>query len=285
MQQLKVTAPARLLEYLRDHLPLTRTKIGQLLRYGSVRVNGRITTAHDHPLRTGDTIDLLPKKAAATVRARTHLPFRIVHEDDQLIVIDKPSGLLTMGTDSEKERTAYYQLTEYLRSQSRDGHGRAFIVHRLDRETSGLVVFAKTVSVKERLQKNWGDTVKKYYAVVSGTPSPRRGRIESYLIEDDFKRVYSTDARHRGAQQAITDYEVLESKGGFALLKVTLLTGRKHQIRVHLADQGHPVVGDERYGDGSGPLGRLGLHAYLLSFVHPVTGKTMRFETDLPDDF
>lgn len=285
MQQFKVIAPARLLPYLRAHLPLTRTKIGQLLKYGSVRVNGRIVTAHDHPLKAGDILDLLPKKAAATARARTHLPFRIVYEDEQLIVIDKPSGLLTMGTENEKERTAYYQLTEYLRSQSRDGHGRAFIVHRLDRETSGLVVFAKTVSVKERLQKSWGDTVKKYYAVVSGIPSPRRGRIESYLTEDAFKRVYSTDARHRGAQHAVTDYEVVEVKEGFALLKVTLHTGRKHQIRVHLADQGHPVVGDERYGDGSDPLGRLGLHAYLLSFVHPVTGKTLRFETELPDDF
>lgn len=274
-----------LLDHLRENLPYTRTKIGQLLKYGSVRVNGRVVTAHDHPLGPGDTVDLLPKRQAATLRSRSRLPFRIVHEDGQIVVIDKPAGLLTMATDREKERTAYHLLTDYLRSQSPDGHGRAFIVHRLDRETSGLIVFAKTVSAKERLQKSWETVVKRYYAVVCGIPSPRQGRIESWLVEDDFKRVYSAGARTRGAKHAVSDYRVLRTKGGYALLEVTIHTGRKHQIRVHLADLGHPVVGDERYGRDPGPLGRLGLHAFALELDHPLTGERLRLSTDLPDDF
>ena len=279
-----VTQKSPLLEYLFRSFPdIKKTKIKQFLKFGSVTVNGRVVTQHNRPLNPGDRIDFLTKAASLKEQLKMHLDFSIVYEDEDLIVIDKPAGLLTMGTDKDKINTAYYELTSYVRAQSKDGRGRIFIVHRLDQDASGLIVFAKKEAAKHALQKNWQDAVKKYFAIVEGTPKKSSDTIESYLVEDKFRRVYSVTERSREAKHAITRYKVISQSGGFTLLDTMLVTGRKNQIRVHLSDIGHPIIGDVKYGSTSNPAGRLGLHAYYLSFEHPATGETKIFKNALPE--
>jgi RluA family pseudouridine synthase len=205
----------------------------------------------------------------------------IIYEDGDILVVDKPPGLLTMGTDREKERTAYFMLTDYVRKGNYKSKKRIFIVHRLDRDTSGILIFAKTEEAKLRLQSQWKDTKKKYLAVVHGTCEKSEETITTYLAENTAHRVYSTSDTTKG-RQAQTAYKVLKQTKDLALLEVDLLTGRKHQIRVHLADIGHPVVGDRRYGSGKEPHKRLALHALSISFTHPASGRQVTFETKVP---
>ncbi len=286
MHEFRVTEKALLLEYLFKHLAhLKRTKIRQILKYGSVRVNGRVTTSHAYVLKSGDTVDVLKPQDAWAQRLKEEMDLRVVYEDDQIIVAEKPSGLLTMGTDTEKERTLYFQLTEYVRAKSPDGMGRVFIVHRLDRDASGLVLFAKTEEAKKSLQQNWDAADKRYYAVTEGTPDPAQGTIESHLKEDKSRRVYSTRGTVGGSKLSITHYKVIENNGYYALLDVRLETGRKNQIRVHLSELGHPVAGDRKYGAGTDLIRRLALHAYHLGILHPTTGQKMQFHIRMPSGF
>lgn len=281
-----ITERSFLLDYLFRHFPhLKKTKVKQILKYGSVRVNGRIVTSHRHELKPGDTIDFLNPKDALAERLKAQLGFPVVYEDEKLLVVDKPAGLLTMGTEREKENTLYFELTEYVRSKSQDDRGRVFIVHRLDRDSSGLVVFTKNETAKRALQDHWERTIKKYYAVVEGVPAEKEGVVRSYLKEDSFRRVYSVRSMSAGAKRAVTRYRLLKENGLYALLDVGLETGRKNQIRVHLSDIGHPIAGDLKYGARSNPAGRLALHAYQLSFPHPSTGEFMSFDSKLPKSF
>jgi len=208
----------------------------------------------------------------------------ILYEDRDLLVVDKPSGLLTIGTEREKERTAYFALTEYVRKGAARSRNRIFIVHRLDRETSGVLVFAKTIEAKVSLQSRWDETKKRYLAVVHGKCEKRSETITTYLAENSAHGVYST-ADPRKGKLAHTAYTVLKETKDFTLLDVELLTGRKHQIRVHLADRGHPVVGDKRYGRADRAHGRLALHARSLAFRHPVSGKELTFGAKAPAYF
>jgi tRNA pseudouridine32 synthase/23S rRNA pseudouridine746 synthase/23S rRNA pseudouridine1911/1915/1917 synthase len=208
----------------------------------------------------------------------------ILYEDRDILVVDKPSGLLTMGTEREKERTAYFALTEYIRKGATRSRNRIFIVHRLDRETSGVLVFAKTVEAKICLQGRWDATKKRYLAIVHGRCEKRSETITTYLAESRAHRVYST-ADPRKGKLAHTAYTVVKEAKDFTLLDIELLTGRKHQIRVHLADRGHPVVGDRRYGRADEAHRRLALHARALSFRHPVSGKELTFEAKAPAYF
>lgn len=208
----------------------------------------------------------------------------IVYEDRDILVVDKPAGLLTMGTERDKTRTAYYILTDYVRKGSTKSRNRVFIVHRLDRETSGLLVFAKNLEVKLRLQRAWGETEKKYLAVVHGRCERQSGTITTYLAENKARFAYSTRDAAAG-KWARTAYTVLKQTNHFALLEIDLLTGRKNQIRVHLADIGHPVVGDRKYGEENKAYPRLALHARMLSFNHPVGGKRLVFKTAAPPYF
>jgi tRNA pseudouridine32 synthase/23S rRNA pseudouridine746 synthase/23S rRNA pseudouridine1911/1915/1917 synthase len=208
----------------------------------------------------------------------------ILHEDQDILVVDKPAGLLTMGTERERERTAYFALTDYVRKGAARSRNRIFIVHRLDRDTSGVLVFAKTAEAKARLQSHWDETTKRYLAVVHGTVAKRADTISSYLAENTAYGVYSTPDPRKG-RLSHTAYTVLKQTKDFALLEITLLTGRKHQIRVHLAGRGHPVVGDKRYGRPHDAHRRLALHARSLTLRHPVTGEERTFEVQAPPHF
>jgi 23S rRNA pseudouridine1911/1915/1917 synthase len=209
---------------------------------------------------------------------------RIVYEDDSVIVVDKPAGLLTMATDTERERTVYAAMCAY--ANNKRPAEKIFIVHRLDREASGLLVLAKTAEAKERLQEQFKDhsASRRYVAVVEGQVNPDHFTIRSHLSENAAYRVYSS-RKGREGKLAITHVQVMKRNPKKTLIEVRLETGRKHQIRVHLSERGHPLVGDKTYGSGSNPIRRLALHAAILEFRHPRTAKLMRFDSPYPKSF
>lgn len=206
---------------------------------------------------------------------------KVYFEDAHLIVIDKPENLLSIATETEQEKTAYFQLTDYVRHGNPLARDRVWIVHRLDRETSGLMVFAKTERAKEVLQSNWEQVEKRYEAVVENRLRGDSGVFESDLDESNPFKVFSAPPSD-ATRHAVTHYRVLARREWRTLVELTLQTGRRHQIRVHLADAGCPIIGDERYGAKSDPAKRLGLHACGLHFPHPVTGQEMRFDSPMP---
>ena len=208
----------------------------------------------------------------------------ILHEDGDILVVDKPAGLLTIGTERDKSRTAYYVLTDYVRKGCARSRNRVFIVHRLDRETSGILVFAKNEAAKLRLQGAWGETEKSYLAVVHGRCEKSAETITTYLAENRAHVVYSTPDPAQG-KLARTAYKVLKQTKTFSLLEVNLLTGRKNQIRVHLAGIGHPIVGDRKYGREKDPYPGLALHARSISFSHPVSGQRLTLAAKVPAYF
>lgn len=276
IQRHTVKAPGTLEACLAEVLVGARTtRIRQLLRFHSVSVNGAEVTRGAHALQVGDVVEIDFSKEKGPPR-RIPGGLRIVREDEHIIVIDKPPGLLSMASDKERERTAYALLTEHVRE--RRPQARVFIVHRLDQGTSGLLLFARTEAVKRALQDAWKEVDKGYLAVVEGTPVPPEGTVRSRLKESSALRVYASD---EGAE-AVTHYRTLATKGGRSLLEITLETGRKNQIRVHLADLGCPVVGDRKYGARTDPAGRLALHSARLAFTHPVTGERITLESPLP---
>lgn len=277
-----VREASRLLDFLIASMPeRKRTAIKNLLSHNQIAVNGQPVTQFDTELKPGDEV-----KANLTREFRVfyNRRLKIVYEDDDIIVVNKGYGLLSMGTDKIKEGTAYSILRDYLKWK--DPRNKLFIVHRLDRDTSGLMVFAKSEEAKNRLQHNWNNMVisRKYLAVVEGKPEPEEGVVRSYLAENSRFEVYSTDKPEEG-QLAITRYKTLRSRNGYSLMEVSLDTGRKNQIRVHMKDLGHPIVGDRRYGAKSSPIHRMALHAQTLRFVHPMTRKDMNFSTPVPASF
>ncbi len=209
---------------------------------------------------------------------------RILHEDRDIIVVDKENGLLSMGTDKDKHNTAHFFLNEYVKKGNPRSKERVFIVHRLDRDTSGVLVFARTEKAKMFLQKNWSDFKKKYVAVMQGNLNEKEGIIESYLAENKMHKVYSTKDKEAG-KFAKTGYKVMKETQKFSLLEIELFTGRKNQIRVHFSEKGHPVVGDKAYGKADKAMKRLALHSFSLTITHPFTKKEMTFETDIPQYF
>ena len=205
---------------------------------------------------------------------------KIIYEDKNLLVIEKDPHVLTISTPKEKQRTLYHEASEYVKKQY--PKNKIFIVHRLDKETSGLVVFAKNEDIKNKLQNNWDQTKREYIAIVEGQPKKKKDTLKSYLIETKSLDVYSTKDSKRG-KLAITEYEVLQENKNYSLLKINIKTGRKNQIRVQLSDIGTPIIGDKKYHSKTNPLKRLGLHAHYLEFV--LNNKTYIFETKYPKDF
>jgi len=247
-----------------------------MLQSGRVRVNGEVEKDARRLLDDGEAIDVARK---AVQRA---LPegLALLHEDEAVLVVLKSQGLLTVATERERETTAQAYLNVYLREK---GEERVHVVHRLDRETSGVLVFAKTFAAREALKEQFAahSVDRMYVAIVEGTLTPACGTFRSNLLERRDLRMQSV-ASHPEAKHAVTHYRTIAEQGGFSMLEVTLETGRKNQIRTHLAEAGHPVVGDRMYGSLVNPLGRLGLHARLLGFDHPSTAKRMSFTAPLP---
>lgn len=277
-----VKAEAKLLDFLIAAMPeRKRTTIKAFLAHNQVAVNGMPEKQFDTPLQPGDEVKV---NLSREFRVFYNRRLKLVYEDDDILVVNKGYGLLSMGNDKVKEGTAYSILRDYLKWK--DPRNKIFIVHRLDRDTSGLMVFAKTMEAKEKLQHNWNNMVlsRKYLAVVEGKPEPAEGTVQSYLAENSRYEVYSTDNPDEG-QLAVTRYRTLKSRNGYSLMEVELDTGRKNQIRVHMKDLGHPITGDRRYGAGSSPIHRMALHAQTLRFVHPITRKDMNFSTPVPASF
>jgi 23S rRNA pseudouridine1911/1915/1917 synthase len=278
-----IEKPAALLAYLFEAWPEAKKKtVREWLKFGSVAVNGNVTKQFDHALKPGDVV-LIRAKGLAAPETKLAGGIRIRHEDEDIIVIDKPPGLLSIASPSEEEKTAYAQLTNHVRQGNPRGRERVWVVHRLDRETSGLMIFAKNEPAKVALQTGWDVVVKKYLAVVEGAPPQDAGTFESWLDESNPLKVYAgasgPDARH-----ATTHYRVLKKGKATALVELTLETGRRHQIRVQLAEAACPIVGDKKYGAQTNPINRIALHATSLRFAHPATGATMSFQSPLPGD-
>jgi 23S rRNA pseudouridine1911/1915/1917 synthase len=278
----QVAENALLMEFLMAQMPgKSRSKIKFLLGNKQVLVDGNVVSQFNHSLIPGQKIEISKERVELEKKSRE---YSIIYEDDELIVIEKQAGLLSISTAKEKRATAYSLLSNYVKKQNIDN--KIFVVHRLDRETSGLMLFAKSQEVKYHLQELWNNTVieRNYIAVVEGAVEKPEGVITSYLVEGKTFKVHSSQDPKRG-KKAITNYKVLKKKKDYTLLKVNLETGRKNQIRVHFQDIGHSIAGDKKYGAISNPLKRLGLHAQQLSFIHPLSGKKLFFETKVPSEF
>lgn len=271
-----------LLKFLFDAMPQRkRTNVKELLQHNQIKVNNLVVTQFDTPIFPADTIYVnLTREFPRFYNRR----LSIVYEDDDIVVVNKGYGLLSMGNDKVKEGTAYSILKEYIKWV--DPRQKIFIVHRLDRDTSGLMMFAKHVQAKEAMQHNWNNMVlnRTYVAVVEGNVETDEGTIQTYLAENSKYEVYVTENPDEG-QLAITRYKVLQRKNGYTLMELELDTGRKNQIRVHMKHLGHPITGDRRYGAKSSPIHRLALHARTLRFVHPITRREMNFSTPIPISF
>jgi tRNA pseudouridine32 synthase/23S rRNA pseudouridine746 synthase/23S rRNA pseudouridine1911/1915/1917 synthase len=217
---------------------------------------------------------------------RKHTPkgLEILYEDRDIVVVEKINGLLTVGTEKVKENTAHFLVNEYVRKGNSKSKNRAYIVHRLDKDTSGILVFAKSEEVKEFLQKNWPNTKKQYVAVLSGVLEKKEGLVSSYLLENSVHRMYSVPQSKEG-KLSKTGYRVIKESDHFSLVEVDLLTGRKHQIRVHMADLGCPVAGDKKYGVKGQGVKRLCLHSASLTITHPFSKELMTFESEIPPYF
>jgi len=267
-----------LLDYLYLTLNMPKRRIKQYLTHGAVYVNNNRVTQHNYKLVSGMTI-----RIDTTSKNKKELPFDVLFEDEHIIVVNKPSGLLTIATSKEKERTLYHIVSEYLKSTNK--FAKVFIVHRLDKDTSGIVLLAKDEKTKNQLQENWDKYVslREYVAVVHGTLTQKEGRIIQNLKETKTNLVYCCS--DKDGKQAITNYKVLKENNNYSLLKVTIETGRKNQIRVAFSTMNHPIVGDKKYSNIKDLEKRLYLHANRLKIYYPVLKKDILFETSNPNEF
>jgi 23S rRNA pseudouridine1911/1915/1917 synthase len=277
-----VSKEMELMPFLLAQMPhKSRNNIKTLLGNKQVLVDGQVISQFNHLLTPGQKVEIKQNRIPAE---KSFQEYTIVYEDHDLIVIEKAAGLLTIATDKEKRITAFSMLSNHVKKQNKDN--KIFIVHRLDRETSGLMLFAKSEEIKHHLQKTWNDTVieRTYVAVVEGMVKEPEGVITSYLYEDNIFKMHSSQDPGSG-QKAVTHYSVQKTKKQYSMLKVNLETGRKNQIRIHMQDIGHSIIGDRKYGASPSPIKRLGLHAQQLSFIHPSSGKKMNFESNIPKSF
>lgn len=281
IKEYKVQKECELLEFLLATLKgQSRNSIKGLLSHRLVSVDGAPISQFNFKLYKNDTVII----SKTPIRKRKQIKLPIIYEDEEIIVIDKPSGLLTIPSDKEKGKTVYRLLTDYV--QQKDKQNRIFIVHRIDEDTSGVLLVAKNEKIREAWQNNWNDLVidRGYYAIVDGNMKEKEGTRKTYLKSNSLNLMYSSKDKVHG-QLAITHYKVIKENDKYSLLEVHIDSGRKNQIRVHLGDLGHHVIGDDKYGNPTNPLKRLGLHAYTLVLKHPFTMKTMTFKSPLPKEF
>lgn len=281
IKEFKVHEDCLLLEFLLSKYPkLSRNAVKSLLSGHYVSVDGAPVSQYNLQLTKEDTV--IVSKMRISKKTRANLP--IIYEDDEIVAINKPSGVLSIASDCEKARTAYRMVNDYV--QQKDKHNRIFVVHRLDEDTSGVLIFAKNPRIKDALQKNWNDIVRKrgYYAIVEGQMEKTQDTLVDYLKENSLNLMYVTNDKKNG-KKCITNYKVIKSNKNYSLLDVDIETGRKNQIRVQLGHRSHHVIGDDKYGEPSNPLKRLGLHAYNLTLVHPITKKVLEFKAPIPSEF
>ena len=292
---LKVAEPAQLMDFLMAKMGgMAKSSVKQLLGQRRVKVGNAVQTRHDFSLHVGDVVTISSGRGNSQL---THPKLKIVYEDDDLIVVNKQPGLLTVAaTPGSKETTVMSILRAYVKKQN--ARANIYVVHRLDRETSGLLVFARSEELQHYMREYWRDLVteRTYIALAEGILEPREGKITTWLTEDKRNAVVYSSPVDDGGDIAITNYKVLRTtpplsgegrEGAYSLVELHMETGRTNQIRVHLASKGCPVVGDRKYGHGneSSPIDRLCLHAKVLAFIHPVTEKTVRFESPVPKEF
>lgn len=278
--QVKITMP--LLQYLMQQLNgRSRTTVKSYLSHRQISVNGKTETAFDLMLHPGDTVTL---KAVGEHRLNPNNKIRIVYEDAHLIIVDKKNGVDTISKDSG-EQTAFSIVSGHLRHYRQNN--RLFVVHRLDRDASGLIIFARSEEMQDILQRNWNDSFisRTYVAVIEGKINPENGNITSWLTENAKSLKMETSSQNNNGVKATTYYRMLKDNGLYSLVELDMKTCHKHQARVQLSSIGHPIAGDKKYGARTNPLGRLCLHARALSFVHPATGERISFDTGIPSVF
>lgn len=277
-----VTEAAELMDFLMKKMAgISRNKAKALLANRAILVDNVITTQYNFALKPGMKVRI---SKAKNNREFKHPMLKLVYEDAYILVVEKKEGLLSVSTEHQKERTAQHILNDYVKRSHR--FNRVFVVHRLDRETSGLMMYAKDEKTQNTLRDNWHDIVtdRRYVAIVAGDMERDHGTIESWLTDRKLY-VSSSPVDDGTGKYAVTHYKTIKRANGYSLMELDLETGRKNQIRVHMSDLGHPVAGDQRYGSECDPLGRLALHAFKLCFYHPVTGELMEFETPYPTAF
>ena len=276
--KLIVEKEGELLDYLYNNIDMPKKRIKQYLTHGSIFVNNNRTTKYNYKLVPGMSIGIDTDN-----KNKKELPFNILFEDDHIIVVNKPSGLLTIATAKEKDKTLYHIVREYLVSKNRNA--RVFIVHRLDKDTSGIVVLAKDEKTKNKLQENWNKYVslREYIAIVYGKMPKEEDKIVQYLKETKTNLVYVS--RNEDGKEAITNYKVIKANDNYSELSINIETGRKNQIRVAMASIKHPIVGDKKYGDPKDKESRLFLHANRLKMYYPEIKKELLFETPIPNEF
>lgn len=277
----RVSEPGELMEFLMKKMAgISRTRVKALLTNRVVLVDNTIQTLYNYPLQPGMCVQISREKHKHEFH---HPMLKILYEDAYIIVVEKKEGLLSVATERQKERTAQHILNEYVKRIHKGN--RIYVVHRLDRETSGIMMYAKDEKTQHTLRDNWHDLVRdrRYVTIVQGEMEQDEGTVCSWLT--DRKLYVSSSPTDDGGKYSVTHYHTIKRANGFSLLELQLETGRKNQIRVHMQSLGHPVVGDERYGCEMNPLGRLALHAFKLCFYHPVTHEWMEFETPYPTPF
>ena len=275
--KLVVNKEGELLDYLYNNLDMPKKRIKQYLTHGAIFVNNNKTTKYNYRLIPGMNIMIDTDN-----KSKKTLPFNILFEDDHIIVVNKPSGLLTIATNKEKEKTLYHIVREYL--VSKDKNARVFIVHRLDKDTSGIVVLAKDEKTKNKLQENWNEyvTLREYVAVVHGKLKEKEDRVVQLLKETKTNLVYVS--RDKEGKEAITNYKVIKENDNYSMVSINIETGRKNQIRVAFQTLKHPIVGDKKYGEKDNE-NRLYLHANRLKMYYPELKKDILFETPTPNEF
>lgn len=279
-----INEPGQLLPFMLATLaPRSRSEIKSYLAHGNVMLNGKVTTQFDQQLQVNDEVVINFTRPFVVVRNRM---IKVIYEDQDIIVVEKKSGLLSVPNSQTNKtvKTALDIVNQYVNEQ--DGRSHAYVCHRLDQYTSGILIFAKNPVVQEKFRNDWNVYVveRKYTAICEGYPEKEEGEIRSYLNETNAMRVYSTQNPEEG-KLAVTRYKVVKRMGDYCMMDIQILTGRKNQIRVHMKDLGCPIAGDRKYGAQSDPCNRLMLHNHALQFVHPMTHENLRFELPLPSEF
>jgi 23S rRNA pseudouridine1911/1915/1917 synthase len=258
----------------------SRSSVKRIIQHGSITVNGKISTNPILKIAPGDVIEYTKYHAPLNTQ---DAPFPVLYEDEDLIAVVKPAGLLTYGEKGTTGTSLYRMINDFLRDRSK-GNEKIFVCHRLDREVSGILVFAKSEEIQDQIKERWKETEKRYYALVEGKPPQKEATIESWLKENKAQKVY-TAREAPDAKFAVTHYKVIKELPEHTLLEIRIDTGRKHQIRVHLSDLGCPIAGDWKYGASRKVQGHIRLHAFYFAMKHPVTGQPLEFKTQMPRGF